>query len=94
MSYVRAVTHKARKPRMSSDDILRRRLSLFKAIPVYPEEITGKDLGKKMGFSIDTMIIRLSSDALVCEDDGRYCWPSERDKRKTIFEFINMASVD
>ena len=91
MANARTVTHRAKKARPSAQEILMRRLDFFRAIPVYPMQISGKQLGDKIGSSIGGILGSLSSNVLVCEDDGMYCWPTEHDKKQTIYEYINMA---
>lgn len=91
MPTARSISHKAKKARLSEKDNLESRLILFNAIPVYPKEVSTRALSKMTGLNIRLLLSRMSANVMVCEDNGMYCWPSEYDKKRSIFEYVNNA---
>ena len=78
--------HQTHKNKRSGLDTWKRKAILM-AIPVYPAEITGKELSKETGVNITALIASLSVQIMICEDDGKYSWLDQSYKERTIRSF-------
>lgn len=64
---------------------------LYVVIPSYPKEITTRELSEKMNMSLNSIHVlmqRLNADAPICEDEGRICYSSPKDRKR----FLNMIN--
>ncbi len=61
-----------------------KRMMLMNAIPVYPEEKSGRDISRETGLSVTSMLSSLSIQVMICEDGGRYSWLDQASKDDAI----------
>lgn len=76
-----------REPKGCSD----RMTTLYRLIPSYPKEVTTKELAQKMNTTagdIAMLIEHFRSIDPICEDEGRICYSSPKDRKR----FLNMIN--
>ena len=57
-----------------------RRIAIMNAIPVFPEEKSRMMINREVGFDTGSFFQGLSEDVMVCENNNRFSWISQKAK--------------